>query len=243
MGTVFSFDVRSPVDLRPAIEVLHRADRRFSTFRPDSEISRIDRRELAVADAHPDVLEVLTLGVAAERAGGGAFSLTPNGRLDPAAVVKGWAVQRASDTLVAAGSTSHLINGGGDIATVGGRDRGSPWRVAVAHPLHPGRIVAVVAGRSIAVATSGVAERGGHIIDARTGAPALGLASVTVVGRTDLVTLDVRATTALALGAEGLSWLSHYDDCAALAIDQDGSVTWNSRWPAYAVAGAGAAQR
>jgi thiamine biosynthesis lipoprotein len=242
MGTVFSFDVRTPgIDLRPAIDVLHEADRRFSTFRADSEISRVDRGELALDDAHPDVREVLRLGAAAERQGRGAFTLTPNGRLDPSAVVKGWAIERASDALIRQGSRSHLINGGGDIATHGCRADNLPWRVAIAHPWSTDRVVSVVSGDHLAVATSGTAERGGHVVDGRSGAPATTLASITVVGHIGLTAVDIRATTALALGAEGLEWVSQLGDCAAMAVRADGSVTWTAGWSAYAVSGAGAA--
>ena len=49
----------------------------------------------------------------------GYFSSMYAGRLDPSGLVKGWAVQRASDLLVAAGSRRHCVNGGGDMQ--GGR--------------------------------------------------------------------------------------------------------------------------
>lgn len=242
MGTVFSFDVRTPgIDLQPAIDTLREADLRFSTFRADSEISRMDRGQLALDDAHPDVREVLRLGAAAEREGRGAFTLIPNGRLDPSAVVKGWAVERASDALIRQGSCSHLINGGGDIATHGYRADDLPWRIAVVHPWSTDRVVSVVSGDQLAVATSGTAERGGHVVDGRSGAAATALASITVAGPIGLTAVDIRATTALALGADGLEWISQLGDCAALAVKADGSVTWTAGWSAYAVSGAGAA--
>jgi thiamine biosynthesis lipoprotein ApbE len=76
------------------------------------------------------------------------------------------------------------------------------WRIGIADPLHPGRLALVVAGRDFAVATSGIAERGAHIIDPHTGRPAAGLASITVVGAR-LAEADAYATAAFRHGGGG----------------------------------------
>ena len=131
MGTVVSFDVRdagpgTADGLRRAVDWLHRVDAVFSTYRADSQISRLGRGELALADCDPDVAEVLALGAAAERDSGGWFSVRPagaDGPLDPSGVVKGWAVERASAILRAAGSVRHSVNGGGDVQTAGSPNR------------------------------------------------------------------------------------------------------------------------
>ncbi len=65
----------------------------------------------------------------------------------------------------------------------------------VADPHDPDRLVAVVPLRTGAVATSGTARRGAHVVDARTGRPPSGLASVTVVGES-LTAVDIDATAA-----------------------------------------------
>ena len=67
------------------------------------------------------------------------------------------------------------------------------------------------------MATSGVYERGRHVLDPRRGAPASGLRSVTVVG-TDLGVADAYATAALAMGTPGLNWLARLDDHTHAAI-------------------------
>ena len=61
--------------------------------------------------------------------------------------------------------------------------------------------------RSGAVATSGLAHRGAHVSDARTGVVPTALRSVTVIGP-DLVWADIDATAALALDHEGAAWLA-----------------------------------
>jgi len=118
MGTVFSFDIRdAPTPavahaLQDAVAWLHRVDEVFSTYRPDSQISRLDRGETDAADCDPDVAEVLRLCASVEQVSGGWFSRTPGGSLDPSGLVKGWAIERASSILERAGARNTCVNGG-----------------------------------------------------------------------------------------------------------------------------------
>ena len=176
-----------------ALEVLRAADRTFSTYRADSVISRMNRG--VPVDTPPEVADVLAIGAAAERSSGGAFAVRRGGVLDPSGVVKGWAAERAA---------------------------AAPWRIGIEDPRDPTRLVAVVPLRTGAVATSGTAHRGAHIVDARTGRAPGGLASVTVVGRS-LTAVDVDATAAFALGADGERWLTTRGHRAAFVVRTDGT--------------------
>ncbi|MGW4347354.1 FAD:protein FMN transferase [Streptomyces sp. NPDC004690] len=228
MGTVFSFDVRGGepeavrAALREAVAGLHRVDEVFSTYRADSEVSRLARGELTVAQCDPQVAEVLALGAEAERMSDGWFSLRYQGRLDPTGVVKGWAAERAARLVAAAGASGVSVNGGGDVQVLGSPGADRPWRVGVSDPLRPGGLAAVVSASGapeLAVATSGTAERGDHIVDPRTGRAAVtDLVSVTVVAPR-LVWADCWATAAFAMGArEGLAWLESLPGVEALLI-------------------------
>jgi thiamine biosynthesis lipoprotein len=158
---------------------------------------------------------------------GGWFSAYPAGVLDPSGYVKGWAIQRASDLLAAAGSTAHSVNGGGDVRTVGSAAPGQPWRVGIADPNRAGRLITVIAGSDCAVATSGVAERGQHILDPHTArAPVSDIVSLTVTGR-DLIECDVLATAAFAMGEAAQDWLGNWAGVNAFAVRADGS-TWST---------------
>ncbi|MFF9161338.1 FAD:protein FMN transferase [Streptomyces longwoodensis] len=229
MGTVFSFDVRGgePGAVRRALDAavagLHRVDEVFSTYREDSEVSRLARGELAVADCAPEVSEVLELGARAERASDGWFSLRYQGRLDPTGIVKGWAAERAARLLAEVpGVCGVSVNGGGDVQLLGVPAPGRPWRVGVADPLRPGGLAAVISAAGVselAVATSGTAERGAHIVDPRTGHSAVtDLVAVTVVAPR-LTWADCWATAAFAMGSRaGLTWLDTLPDTEALLI-------------------------
>src|SRR5205085_9062412 len=109
----------------------------------------------------------------------GYFSPFWDGAVNPTGLVKGWAIERASEILRTHGSANHAVNGGGDMQLAGEAGPGSPWRVGIADPFDRTRVLTVVSGRDVAVATSGTAERGAHIVDPRSGAPATDLAAVT----------------------------------------------------------------
>jgi thiamine biosynthesis lipoprotein len=228
MGTVFSIDVRDAGDwsepIARAVAWLHHVDRVFSTYRSDSVISRLQRGVLRIDECPPEVGEVLRLCARAQADTRGFFTAVPNGRLDPTGLVKGWAVERASRLLVEAGARNHAISGGGDMQLAGRPAPDRPWRVGIADPHRPGRLVATVEGVDVAVATSGTAERGAHVVDPFTGRAATALASVTVVGPS-LTVADAYATAALAMGAAARDWLDTVDGYDGFAVAADAS-TW-----------------
>jgi thiamine biosynthesis lipoprotein len=230
MGTVFSFDLRPPYVpgdvLDGVVAWLHRMDATFSPYRRDSDISRLARGEITLAGCAPEVGEILGLCERLAEATGGCFSAYASGALDPSGAVKGWAVERASAMLSAAGSRDHSVNGGGDLRLSGGPEPGRPWRIGIADPLRPATVATVVEGRDMAVATSGTAERGAHIIDPRTGRPATELASVTVVGPS-LTTADAYATAAFVMGDAARDWIESLAGHEAHAVRADGR-TWTT---------------
>jgi len=235
MGTVFSIDIRDPGPWAGAIDKvvawLHRVDSVFSTYKADSDISRFRRGELALGDADPDLADVLELCSEVEAETSGYFTASWDAQLDPTGLVKGWAIERASRILVAHGSHNHAVNGGGDIQLAGEAAPGQPWRVGVSDPLDRTRVLAVVPGHDLAVATSGSSERGAHIISPFAGGPASGLASVTIVGRW-LTRVDAYATAAFAMGPDGLGWIEGLPGYEALLVSADGVVASTAR-PAW----------
>jgi thiamine biosynthesis lipoprotein len=224
MGMPIGIDVRDDgIDVEPAFAWLERVDATFSTYREDSEISRLDRGELTLAEGSPEVDEILTRCLALERATSGYFSVRPAGRLDPSGLVKGWAVAGAGDRLAAAGARDFCVNAGGDVVARGRPAPGERWRVGIRHPLELDRLAAVLAVEDLAVATSGEYEQGAHILDPHTGEPPSGLLSVTIAGP-DLGTADAYATAAFAMGADGPAWTATLDGYDALCITADQQV-------------------
>ncbi|MET9906210.1 FAD:protein FMN transferase [Streptomyces sp. NPDC006476] len=205
---------------------LREVDARFSPFRADSEVSRHGRGELERDSLSTDLSEVLDLCEHYRVATGGAFDARLPGRgFDPCAVVKGWSVQRAAQLLRTAGARRFVLNAGGDVVASGG-----PWRVGVRHPEQADQLCAVLELTDGAVATSARYERGDHIVDGRTGRPATGLLSMTVVAAS-LTEADSVATAAFALGSEGVAWAAAQPGCEVFAVDAAGQVLRTEGFP------------
>jgi FAD:protein FMN transferase len=214
MGTAVSIDLADdlPADvladmIRDVCAWLHEVDARFSTYKEESEVNRFQRREITLDELSPDMRHVLDACADLWRETGGYFDAYACGPLDPSGYVKGWSVEVASARLAAAGSTRHYINAGGDVRTRGCAAGGGPWRVGIRHPWAADKLSWVLSVSDGAVATSGTYERGDHVRNPRTGKPASGLRSVTVVGP-DLARADAYATAGLAMGTAGISWLA-----------------------------------
>lgn len=238
MGTVMSIHVLSRsasvrTSTARAVEAcfaeLRDLDRVFSTYREDSDIMRLARGEIAFGDADARVAEVDAACRAAAVATGGLFSALWRGWFDPTGYVKGWAVETAARRHLAPLVAEELavgINAGGDLQLFTAPGADWRWNVAVADPHRSGEVIATLEVTDGAVATSGAAERGHHIIDPRTGELARGTASVTVVAD-GLAQADLWATAAVVAGFDDRSWIPRSGTRTGLVIADDGRV---SRW-------------
>jgi thiamine biosynthesis lipoprotein len=160
----------------------------------------------------------------------------PGMALDLGGIAKGYALDRARLVIENFGVKAALVNAGGDILAVGEKAPGKPWRVGVQDPRRGNAMVAVASVKDKIVVTSGDYERffvkNGkryhHILDPRTGYPATGLRSVTIVA-TDGLTADALATAVLVLGPdEGLKLVESIQGIEALLIDSAGRVRLSS---------------
>lgn len=210
MGMPIVLDVRDDAEDDVAERVfdwLRWVDATFSTYKADSEISRLNRGELSLDDTHRDVREVLGRCEELRVATRGYFDVRAPmpGSIDPSGLVKGWSVDRAAALLDEAGIQNYAISAGGDILLRGRAVPDSCWRVGIQHPLLRDRVAAVVEANDLAVATSGAYARGDHVVDPHAGAPPSGVLSVTVCGP-ELATADAFATAAFAMGTAGPHW-------------------------------------
>jgi thiamine biosynthesis lipoprotein len=217
--------------LAEAVAILHRADETFSTWKPDSPVSRLRRGELTRAQAPAEVAEMLDLCAAARDRSGGWFDpwAVPGG-FDPSGYVKGWAAQRALAAFRASGICGVLVNAAGDIASSGGLGDGTPFRVGITDPHAPRSHLAEVVELTGAIATSGTYERGEHLIDPHSGRPAARAASATVTGP-DLGLADALATALAVAGEPGLALVDGIDGYEALIINPDGSKRRTNGFP------------
>lgn len=236
MGTAIVLDVRDDEPDDGAIarmwDWFRWVDETFSTYKDDSEISRLNRGELALEDAHPEVQEILAWCERLRVETKGYFDVRANGNgIDPSGLVKGWSVDRAAKLLDEAGFVNYGLNAGGDMVLSGRPVPDLHWRVGIQHPLIPDKLAAVVEGNDLAVATSGEYERGQHVFDPHTHLPPSGILSVTVTGP-DLATADAYATTALAMGEKGPAWTARLrGGYQAMTITADEQVLCTAKFP------------
>lgn len=203
---------------------LRHVDETFSTFKEESEVSRIRRGELALEDASAEVQHVFARCEELRIETQGFFDVDALG-LDPSGFVKGWSVDEGTAVLDGAGLEEYAINAGGDI-----RVRGR-WTIGIQHPRDAKAIARVVEGSDLAVATSGAYERGEHVRDPHTGAAPDGILSVTVTGP-DLGTADAYATAALAMGARRApGWTARLRGYEAMTILADGRMLLTPGFP------------
>ncbi len=185
-------------------------DQVFSTYRDDSWVSRLSRSEVKIADAPPAVAEVLDLCEHFRDQTNGAFDArNPEGGIDPTGLVKTWAMERSRWRLGLLGASGVLWGCAGDVMVDGVGPNTGGWRIGIADPRStagetaPVVSVAHLGAGATAIATSGDAQRPGHIWDPRTRASAQHFAQVSVRG-TDLIECDAWATAIMAGGKRTL---------------------------------------
>ena len=262
----------------------------LSRFRPDSELSRLNRqtgRPVAVSET---LWEVFHAAREAERRSGGLVTATvldallsagyehsfellpavqsapawtlpvpadplasvgwdPSGRilelptsvhLDLGGIAKGWAATKAAGRLASYGPA--LVDAGGDIAIGRPLPGGQPWPVGINDPFQPGTDFETLKLQTCGIATSGKDYhrwlRDGrwahHIIDPRTGLPAVtDVLAATVVAPTAMEA-ETTAKTALILGSlSGLEWIDADPALAGVLVLEDGTRLYSALMDRY----------
>src|SRR4029079_5218540 len=132
MGMPITIDVIDAPDgtlMETVFAYFDDVDRRFSTYRPTSEISAINRGEIDNTRYSPEMQEVLTLAERTRREALGYFDIRkPDGSLDPSAIVKGWDTRNAQTINKRGGPRHFFIDAGGDIQSIGNNASGENWR-------------------------------------------------------------------------------------------------------------------
>ncbi len=161
-------------------------------------------------------------------------------RLDLGGVAKGWSAEQAARRLRSAGPA--LVDAGGDIAVSGPMADGSPWPIAVANPLAAESSLGTLLLPRGAVATSGRDYRRWrqgeheqhHIIDSRTGSPAVtDVLSATVVAPNCTAAETAAKVACILGGTRGLAWIDARPELAGLLVLGDGRVLLSQRMPGY----------
>jgi FAD:protein FMN transferase len=253
---------------------VRRIEARYSRYRADSELARINLVAAAggATDVDPETAGLIAYAKACFQSSEGAFDISSgllrqawnfsnarvpeqreidallprtgldkvtlsDGRLsfakagmelDLGGLGKEHAADRAAEACGNMEARHGFVDLGGDIRVIGPQPDGQPWRIGIRHPRDPAAVVAEVALQGGALATSGDYERfidvDGrrycHILDPRTGWPAQGLSSVTVISERCLVAGSL-STQAMLKGRNGGAWLESLG-VRHIAIDDRG---------------------
>ena len=237
MGMPITVDIVGASDaavLDMVFDYFEHIDRRFSTYRTDSEISAINRGDLPVRDWSGEMMDVLALAAQTKNETDGYFDIRePDGSLDPSGIVKGWAIRNAAGIVQRAGVGDFFIEAGGDIQSRGRNASGLDWSVGIRNPFNADEIIKIVYPRGHGVATSGTYVRGQHIYNPRAIAdPIIDIVSLTVIGA-DVFEADRFATAAFAMGRDGILFLEQTPGLEGYVVDSNGRAIPTSGFGAF----------
>jgi len=154
--------------------------------------------------------------------------------IDLGGIAKGFAADEAIEIYREHNIRSAFINIGGNIALLGGKPDGSPWKVGIRNPRGPeGSYIGIISAKDKAIVSSGDYQRYfikdgtkyHHIIDPKTGYPAdSGLIGTTIIA--DLsVDADALSTATFVLGLEkGMELIEKIEGVEAVFITKDKKV-------------------
>lgn len=221
-------------DIEKVFASFRAIDETFSTYKEQSEISKINRGELT-GDAYSEAMKtILALSEQTRQETRGYFDIRHDGMLDPSGIVKGWAILQAARMLKAAGFVNFFIDAGGDIQ-VAGTKQGHPWRVGIRNPFNRNEYVKVLALTDKGIATSGTAIRGQHIYNPhQPQMPIEEIVSLTVIGP-DVYEADRFATAAFAMGKRGIYFIEQLSGFEGYMIDASARATFTSGFERYVV--------
>ena len=236
-GTILFIEVASTkvgldelnAGLAEVTEYVKVIDQEFSTYKPDSQVSKIRRGELKIEDASAQMLEVWQLCLVARDLTDGSFDpWVVKGGYDPSGYVKGWAADKCVAILKAHGAENIQVNAAGDLSLAGGFENGKPWSIGVRSPENRFEVVKVFEIFDGAIATSGTYEIGAHIKDPHTGLIAIGARSATVLGP-DGGLADALATALVVAGQDGAAIFSKPElaDYRVWVIPRNEDIAWS----------------
>lgn len=150
--------------------------------------------------------------------------------LDWGGIAKGYGVDLAAQILKENGITKGFINAGGDLYCWGKNPSKTSWKIGIKHPRNEG-FIGVLEISDLGAATAGDYQRFfiqdgiryHHIFNPKTGYPAQGKQSVTVVGPKTL--LCDALSTALFVSLHPETILEKYPDYGAVIVASDGTLS------------------
>jgi len=161
-----------------------------------------------------------------------------NAALNFGAIAKGYAVDKAIEVIKHNGIKEALVNAGGEISVIG-----NDWVVGVQHPRKTNELINKIKLQNTSTATSGDYEqyfevdgiRYHHILNPKSGYPAKGLQSVTIINKSNAFA-DALATAVFVMGKEkGIKLIEQLENTEAMLIDSDGKIFYSSGFERFLI--------
>ncbi len=200
-------DFAKEKDIEEVFEYFRLIDKRFSTYKEQSEISKINDGRLRIEEASGEMKKILRLCEETKEETSGYFNIEKNGKIDPSGLVKGYAIWQAALILEKKKYKNFYVEIAGD-GEVHGLNNGKVWKIGIENPFNRMEIIKVVGLSNKGIATSGNYIRGVHIYNPLSGKGAADIASVTVIGD-NVYEADRFATAAFAMGEKGIVFLEN----------------------------------
>lgn len=209
-------------------------DARYSTYKPDSEISQINNG-LPEAKWTDEMRMVLAICEKTRKDTKGYFNIKHKGKLDPSGLVKGWAINNAADMLRKTDISNFYIEAGGDIQVSGRDAEHRKWTVGIRNPFNIKEIIKTISVTAEGIATSGAYVRGQHIYDPFHPDRAISrVESLTVIGE-NIFEADRYATAAYAMGEKGIGFIESTPGLEGYMVADDQLATYTSGFERYVV--------
>lgn len=225
MGTIVEISLweKNPRAVEMTFNEVKRIEDKFSFFKDDSEISRINsglEKEIS-----PECRYLFSESAKYSDITNGAFNIRyrKDKKYDLGGIAKGYAIDRAVEILKKNGIERAMVNLGGNLYVFGYPEGKDYWIIGIKDPENPDRLKGrLKLDKESGVSTSGDYERPGHIIDPKTGLSVNKVLSVTIIAETAIYA-DALSTGVFILGKEkGMELIENLPGIEGVIIDKDG---------------------
>lgn len=153
-------------------------------------------------------------------------------------IAVGYVVDKGMEVLEKAGIQHALINAGGEIRAIGGKDKKTPWKVAIQNPEKKGPYVDTVSLTNGSVSTSGDYEiyfdrekLYHHIVNPSTGHSPRDCHSVTILAE-KCIDADALSTAVFVMGpTAGTAFINRTPGTQSLIVTASNQKIRSSGWP------------
>ena len=224
----------SKADLEKVFSYFKYVEEKFSPFRSDSELSAINRGQIKESDWSQDMKIIFELSEKTKKETNGYFDIVANnGKYNPSGLVKGWAIYNGALILKNLGFKNFYVEIAGDIQVFGKNSDGQAWKIGIKNPFSQKEIVKAVYLKDQGIATSGTYIRGQHIYNPQNRNEKItDIVSLTVIGP-NIYEADRFATSAFAMGRQGINFIENLSGFEAYMIDKNKIATMTGNFNKY----------